>query len=86
MNIYFMGMLISMFIYIFLGIVISKNVKNANDFYVACRNAPTFLIVGSLVASYCSTGLFMGDVGEAFDGFYTPVLITIGMLITGYVL
>ena len=86
MNIYFMGMLISMFIYIFLGIVISKNVKNANDFYVAGRNAPTFLIVGSLVASYCSTGLFMGDVGEAFDGFYTPVLITIGMLITGYVL
>lgn len=86
MNIYFGGMLISMIVYIVLGIVISHSVKSANDFYVAGRNAPTVLITGSLVASYCSTGLFMGDVGEAFDGFYVPVIITIAMLITGYVL
>ena len=64
MNIYFIGMLISMVLYIVLGILISKKVKNVNDFFVAGRQAPTLLIVGSLVASYCSTGLFMGDVGE----------------------
>ena len=86
MNAYLIGMIISMIIYIFLGIIISRTVKNANDFYVAGRNAPTILIAGSLVASYCSTGLFMGDVGEAYGGFYVPVLITIAMLITGYVL
>ena len=59
MNIYFLGMLISMVFYIVLGIVISRKVKNVNDFFVAGRQAPTLLIVGSLVASYCSTGLFI---------------------------
>ena len=63
MNIYFMGMILSMIVYIVLGLVISRQVKDVNDFFVAGRQVPTFLIVGSLVASYCSTGLFMGDVG-----------------------
>ena len=86
MNIYFAGMLISMILYITLGLVISRKVKNANDFFVAGRQAPTFLIVGSLVASYCSTGLFMGDVGEAYGGFYTPFMMTAMMLVGGYIL
>lgn len=85
MNVYLIGMLISMVAYIVLGVVISKKVKNANDFFVAGRKAPTLLIVGSLVASYCSTGLFMGDVGEAYGGFYTPFMITAMMLVGGYV-
>lgn len=55
MNIYFMGMILSMIVYIVLGLVISRQVKDVNDFFVAGRQAPTFLIVGSLVASYCST-------------------------------
>lgn len=86
MNIYFIGMLISMVLYIVLGIIISKRVKNVNDFFVAGRQAPTILIVGSLVASYCSTGLFMGDVGEAYGGFYTPFMMTAMMLVGGYIL
>ena len=57
MNVYLIGMIISMVVYIVLGLVISRSVKNVNDFFVAGRQAPTFLIVGSLVASYCSTGL-----------------------------
>ena len=59
MNVYLMGMVISMIVYIVLGLVISRQVKGVNDFFVAGRQAPTFLIVGSLVASYCSTGLFI---------------------------
>lgn len=86
MNLYLIGMCISMAFYIILGLIISRSVKTANDFYVAGRQAPTILISGSLIASYCSTGLFMGDTGEAFSGYYTPVLITVIMLITGYVL
>lgn len=86
MNVYFIGMLISMVLYIVLGIVISRGVKNANDFFVAGRQAPTLLIVGSLVASYCSTGLFMGDVGEAYSGFFTPFMMTVMMQVGGYVL
>lgn len=86
MNIYFIGMLISMVLYIVLGIMISKKVKSVSDFFVAGRQAPTLLIVGSLVASYCSTGLFMGDVGEAYGGFYTPFMMTAMMLVGGYIL
>ena len=86
MNIYFMGMILSMIVYIVLGLVISRQVKDVNDFFVAGRQAPTFLIVGSLVASYCSTGLFMGDVGEAYAGFYTPFMMTAMMLVGGYVI
>lgn len=86
MNLYLIGMCISMALYVILGLIISRSVKTTNDFYVAGRQAPTILISGSLIASYCSTGLFMGDTGEAFAGYYTPVLITVIMLITGYVL
>lgn len=86
MNIYFAGMIISMLAYIVIGFAVSKGVKSTSDFYVAGRQAPTFLLVGSLVASYCSTGLFMGDVGEAYSGIYTPFMITVGMLACGYIL
>lgn len=83
LNIYLVGMIISMVIYIVLGLVISSKVKDTNDFFVAGRQAPTVLIVGSLVASYCSTGLFMGDVGEAYGGFFTPFMMTAMMLVGG---
>lgn len=84
MNVYFLGMLISMALYIVLGIIVSKKVKNASDFFVAGRQAPTLLIVGSLVASYCSTGLFMGDSGECYGHFFSPFMITAMMLAGGY--
>lgn len=86
MNVFFLGMVVSMVLYIVLGILISRRVKTANDFFVAGRQAPTILIVGSLVASYCSTGLFMGDVGEAYGGFFTPFMMTAMMLVGGYIL
>lgn len=86
MNVYFIGMAISMVLYIVAGFFISKRVRNANDFFVAGRNAPTILIVGSLVASYCSTGLFMGDAGEAYAGFFSPFMITVIMQTAGYLL
>lgn len=86
MNIYMTGMLISMGIYIVLGFFISRRVKDANDFYVAGHNAPTGLIVGSLVASYCSTNFFMSDSGEAYSGIFSPMLIGSTILLVGYVL
>ena len=86
MKIYLIGMIISMVVYIVLGLLIGRSVKSANDFFVAGRRAPTVLIVGSLVASYCSTGLFMGDVGEAYSGLFSPFMMTVMMLIGGYVL
>lgn len=85
MNIYLVGMVITMVLYVVIGLGISRRVKTKNDFYVAGRNAPTILIVGSLVASFIGVGLFMGDVGEAYSGFFAPIIVAVGVLSVGYI-
>lgn len=85
MNVYLIGMLITMLAYIVVGAIISRTVKNTNDFYVAGRNAPAVLITGSLVASFIGVGLFMGDVGEAYSGFFAPIMVAVGVLSVGYI-
>lgn len=85
MNIFLIGMAITMVLYVLIGALISRRVKNANDFYVAGRNAPAYLITGSLVASFIGVGLFMGDVGESYSGFFGPIIIAVGVLSVGYI-
>lgn len=79
MNVYLLGMAISMLVYIVIGIIVSAKVKNANDFYVAGRQAPLLLIAGSMIASYTSTGMFMGDAAQCYDGVFSPIIIFAGM-------
>lgn len=86
MNVYLIGMIISMIAYIIIGLVISRSVKTSNDFFVAGRRAPTALLIGSLVASYCGTGLYFGDAGESFGGIFSPLIMLGAMLTVGYVL
>lgn len=86
MNLFLLGMLLSMLAYIIIGVLISGKVRNANDFFVAGRQAPTFLLVGSLVASYFSTALYFGDAGEAFAGLYAPQIGVITLMVAGYIL
>ena len=64
MKIYIIGIAVSFMIYMIVSIFVGRKVKDADDFYVAGRRAPVFLIVGSMIASYVSTGMFMGDAGE----------------------
>lgn len=85
-NVYFIGMCISFVIYLLIGFLVSRKVKNANDFYVAGRNAPIFLIVGSMIASYVSTGMFMGDAGEYYSGIFSPMTILATMQVAGYII
>ena len=86
MNIYFIGMIISFCIYLIIGFFISRKVRNVNDFYVAGRNAPIVLIVGSMIASYVSTGMFMGDAGEYYSGLFSPMTILATMQVVGYII
>lgn len=86
MNVYFLGMAISMLVYIIIGIIVSAKVKNANDFYVAGRQAPLLLIAGSMIASYTSTGMFMGDAAQCYDGVFSPIIIFAGMQSAGYII
>ena len=85
MNVFTVGIGITMFFYLIIGAIISRSVKSTNDFYVAGRNAPAFLITGSLVASFIGVGLFMGDVGEAYSGFFSPIMVAVGVLSVGYI-
>ena len=75
MNIYFIGMCISMVVYIIISVFVSRGVKDANDYYVAGRRAPVLLIAGSLIASYTSTGMFMGDAAQCYDGAFTSIIL-----------
>ena len=85
MNIYLLGMALSMAVYILIGIVVSRRIKNAEDYYVAGRRAPVILIAGSLIASYTSTGMFMGDAAEFYSGLFSPMIILSAMQTAGYI-
>ncbi len=86
MNIYFIGMCISMLIYILIGFIVSRKIRDADDFYVAGRNAPVLLISGSMIASYTSTGMFMGDAAQCYDGAFSAVILFAGMQSAGYII
>ena len=86
MNAYLIGMLISLAAYVIIGFLISRKVKTSNDYYVAGRKAPTALIVGSLVASYCSTNYFMADAGEIYSGLFFAEFLCGIILSGGYIL
>ena len=75
-----------MVIYTVIGLVISRRVKGVDDFYVAGRKAPVILIAGSMIASYTSTGMFMGDAAQCYDGVFSPIIIFAGMQSAGYII
>jgi sodium/pantothenate symporter len=76
----------SFLVYLVIGVLIGRRVKDQSDYYVAGRNAPTILVSGTLVASYLSTVAFMGEIGFAYDGYAVLFLTFIAINVTGYVL
>ncbi|MDR1511010.1 MAG: sodium:solute symporter family protein [Synergistaceae bacterium] len=84
MNVFVIAVFASLIVYLVVGYFVGRNVKNVDDYYVAGRSAPVFLIVGSLVASYISTGAFLGETGETASGAFMPVMIVGVMQCTGY--
>ena len=85
MNIYIIGIIFSLAVFFLVGIVAGRKVKSTNDYYVSGRKAPTLLIVGSLIASFLSTGAFLGDTGEVYDGFFMGIVIVGILQASGYV-
>ena len=85
MNIYLVGILASLVLFFAVGILAGRRVKSTNDYYVAGRNAPTVLVVGSLIASFLSTGAFLGDTGEVYSGFFMGIVIVGVIQATGYI-
>jgi Na+/proline symporter len=73
------------FIFVLIGSYAGRRVKTLEDYYVAGRRAPTFLIIGTLVASLMSTTVFMGEAGFTYAGQLGPYLLLPGLTVTGYV-
>ena len=85
MTIYLIGIILAIIVFIIIGILAGNKVKDTNDYYVAGRRAPVILIVGSLIASFLSTGAFMGDTGEVYSGFFMGIVIVGIIQASGYV-
>ena len=85
MNLFTITIAISVLIFIAVGNYAGRKVKNLDDYFVAGRQAPTLLIVGTLVASLMSTTVFMGEAGFTYEGQLGPYLLLPGITVTGYI-
>lgn len=86
MNVYLIGVLISIAVYIIVGMHAGKNVKNIDDYYVSGRNAPTLLISGTLFASMLSVNGFMGDQAFCYNGNITTLVLLNSICSIGYII
>lgn len=85
MNIFLIGVIVSIIVYMVVGIYAGRSVKDVNDYYVSGRNAPTLLISGTLFASMLSVNGFMGDQGWCYAGNITSLVLLNAMCACGYV-
>jgi Na+/proline symporter len=85
MDIYSGAILISLIIYIAVGNYAGRRVKKLDDYFVAGRQAPTLLIVGTLVASVLSTNIFLGETGFVYEGQAGPYLLWPPIGAMGYI-
>ena len=86
MNSFQLGIIVSLLCYLGIGWYAGRRVKHLEDFFVAGRNAPTILILGTLVASFMSTNAFMGEAGMSYMGHAPLVIIMTCFNCVGYIL
>jgi len=84
-NAYAYGIVISIAIYVVIGSYAGRKVRHLEDYFVAGRQAPTLVVVGTLVASLLSTNAFLGEVGMAYAGYGTLILTLVAINVAGYV-
>ena len=86
MNGFQLGIVISLACYLAIGWYAGQRVKHLEDFFVAGRNAPTVLILGTLVASFMSTNAFIGEAGMSYQGHAPLVIIMTCFNCLGYII
>lgn len=86
MNIFLVSVIVSILVYMGVGLWAGRSVKNVNDYYVSGRNAPTILISGTLFASMLSVNGFMGDQGFCYTGNITSLVLLNALCACGYVI
>ena len=85
MDIYTSGILISIIVYAIVGNYAGRKVKHLEDYFVVGRQAPTLLIVGTLVASVLSTNAFLGETGFSYETQGGAFVVWPAIWLTGYV-
>ena len=85
MNIFLIGVIVSILIYLLVGLYAGRSVKNVDDYYVSGRNQPTLLIAGTLFASMLSVSGFTGDQGFCYGGNITTLVLLNSMCAMGYI-
>ncbi len=78
-------MLISIGVYLGTGWYAGRKIRHLDDYYVAGRNAPTLLILGTLIASFMSTNGFIGEAGMSYRGHGPLIIIMTGVNCLGYI-
>lgn len=58
-----------------------RNMKNADDYFLASHHAPTWLVAVSVLSTVQSAATFLGVPDNSFRGNYTYIASTIGALI-----
>ena len=86
MNGFQLGIVVSLACYFAVGWYAGQRVKHLEDFFVAGRNAPTVLILGTLVASFMSTNAFIGEAGMSYQGHAPLVIIMTCFNCLGYII
>src|SRR5688572_21542411 len=84
-NPYLVGILVSVALYLAVGTWAGRRVRHLEDYFVAGRQAPTLLILGTLVASLLSTTAFLGEAGMAYSGYGALVLTLVAINVVGYI-
>jgi sodium/pantothenate symporter len=85
MDIYTSSILISIVVYALVGNYAGRKVKHLEDYFVVGRQAPTLLIVGTLVASVISTNAFLGETGFCYATQGGAFVLWPSIWVTGYV-
>ena len=69
------------------GVIVSKKINEADDFFLGGRNVPAFLIVATLLASEVGGGVMLGSVGPAYQfGFgacWYVMPVAVGLVLFG---
>ena len=81
MNIFGIVTIASIVIYLVVGFYSAKGLKTLDDFYVMGRNAPSFLITGTLIATNISSIAFIGYVGAVYTRGSLPYISMFGATI-----
>lgn len=54
-------------LYLFVGLYVAKRISTSRDYYIMDEQAPTYLIVGTLCATYLSASTLMGIAGTHYS-------------------